>query len=272
MSGKIKTLYDLLEVSESASKEMISAAYERLCAQAEGLKEVNFEQYENRLKILKEAFTILSDPTKREQYDKKLIARRTREKAGGPALMNSDGFLSSMAEVLFKPKVFIPLVGLVVIAVLFPNVTEHKRVENEHARDVMGLDLKKSAQQMTFKVLNRKEDRLDKTLEYQNQATIRQHETQNKVVEYVQQNSDRRLDMQESALATLQSEVKAEREHLDAERERLRRINQRQESKRILQDRVRSYEKTAKLIREMKAKRLGITVEQLDRMENKWNK
>lgn len=68
-----KTLYDILEVSNSASPESIRAAFERLSAKAEnGAQNADARvQYE----ALKEAFFTLNNAEKRQQYDKKLAQR-----------------------------------------------------------------------------------------------------------------------------------------------------------------------------------------------------
>src|SRR5439155_23351750 len=72
-----KTLYDILELSSSASEDSIRAAYERLSAkfdparpQSAGKTEANF-----KAEPTKEAFVTLANPATRAQYDKTLAAR-----------------------------------------------------------------------------------------------------------------------------------------------------------------------------------------------------
>lgn len=73
-----KTLYEILEVSEKASKEVIDKAYRVLAKkyhpdlQEEGFK----EEAENYMKEINEAYSILGDEEKRKQYDDKLNAER----------------------------------------------------------------------------------------------------------------------------------------------------------------------------------------------------
>jgi curved DNA-binding protein CbpA len=75
MAGK--TLYDVLEVSSSASAETIRAAYERLSAQLDPRKPENAGN--SNVKFLhdsvKEAFLTLGNPALRAQYDKKVAMR-----------------------------------------------------------------------------------------------------------------------------------------------------------------------------------------------------
>ena len=78
----MKTLYELLEVSETASKEIIEKAYRVLAKkyhpdlQPEDRKEIA----EKQMKELNEAYSILNDETKRKEYDTKLSIQREVEK------------------------------------------------------------------------------------------------------------------------------------------------------------------------------------------------
>jgi colicin import membrane protein len=68
-----KTLYDILEVSLSASPESIRAAYERLSAkfsESSANPEVKLQAT-----AITEAFLTLNNPAKRAQYDKTLLVR-----------------------------------------------------------------------------------------------------------------------------------------------------------------------------------------------------
>jgi curved DNA-binding protein CbpA len=75
MAGK--TLYDVLEISSSASAETIRGAYERLSAQLDPRKPENAGNSNVKFvhDSVKEAFLTLGNPTLRAQYDKKLAMR-----------------------------------------------------------------------------------------------------------------------------------------------------------------------------------------------------
>lgn len=79
----MKTLYEILEVSENASKEIVEKAYKVLAKkyhpdlQAEGEK----LEAEKKMKQINEAYEILSDETKRKEYDLKLTEERRQEEA-----------------------------------------------------------------------------------------------------------------------------------------------------------------------------------------------
>ena len=72
-----KTLYDILEVSEAASTDIIRAAYERMSKVwgpdgARGTDAGSAVRYA----AIREAFLTLANPTKRDAYDRRLHAQR----------------------------------------------------------------------------------------------------------------------------------------------------------------------------------------------------
>ena len=72
------TLYDLLEVNQSASSEAIAAGYKRLHDRyAELAARAGDEDATNRLIALREAYSTLSEPTRRQRYDASLAARES---------------------------------------------------------------------------------------------------------------------------------------------------------------------------------------------------
>lgn len=77
----MKTLYEILEVSENASKEIVEKAYKVLAKkyhpdlQAEGDK----QEAEKKMKQINEAYEVLSNEEKRKEYDVKLIQERKQE-------------------------------------------------------------------------------------------------------------------------------------------------------------------------------------------------
>lgn len=81
--GKMKkTLYDILEVSEKASKEVIEKAYKVLAKKyhPDLQTEENKSKAESRMKEINEAYNVLSDDVAREKYDEELAIDREREK------------------------------------------------------------------------------------------------------------------------------------------------------------------------------------------------
>ncbi len=79
----MKTLYEVLEVSENASKEIIEKAYKVLAKKYHPDLQINGDKQEaeKKMKQLNEAYEVLSDETKRKEYDLKLIQERRQEEA-----------------------------------------------------------------------------------------------------------------------------------------------------------------------------------------------
>lgn len=79
----MKTLYEILEVSESASKEIIEKAYKVLAKKYH--PDLQTEQdkpgAEKKMKELNEAYSILIDDVKRKEYDNKLKEERQEARA-----------------------------------------------------------------------------------------------------------------------------------------------------------------------------------------------
>ena len=72
----METLYDILEVSRKASKEVIEKAYKTLAKKYHPDLQTaeNKEIAEKRMKEINEAYDVLSDEQKRKEYDEKLEA------------------------------------------------------------------------------------------------------------------------------------------------------------------------------------------------------
>ena len=78
----METLYDILEVSRKASKEVIEKAYKTLAKKYHPDLQTaeNKEIAEKRMKEINEAYDVLSDEQKRKEYDEKLEAEEERKK------------------------------------------------------------------------------------------------------------------------------------------------------------------------------------------------
>lgn len=77
----MNTLYEILEVSESASKEVIEKAYKVLAKRYHPDLQLpeNKQMAEQKMKQINEAYDILSDDSKRKAYDEKLKSQREVE-------------------------------------------------------------------------------------------------------------------------------------------------------------------------------------------------
>ena len=77
----MKNYYELLEVSEKASPEVIKKAYITLVKKYHPDLQPDDEKKsaEDKIKEINEAYEVLSDKTKKESYDRKLQMQRVRE-------------------------------------------------------------------------------------------------------------------------------------------------------------------------------------------------
>lgn len=79
-----KTLYDLLEVSQTASTESIISNYKRLFEQQQAASARGDEDATNYLIALREALNTLSHPEKRIRYDQSLMQREADNEVARP--------------------------------------------------------------------------------------------------------------------------------------------------------------------------------------------
>ena len=79
---KLETLYDILEVSRKASKEVIEKAYKTLAKKYHPDLQTpeNKEYAEKRMKEINEAYDVLSDEQKRKEYDARLETEEEQKK------------------------------------------------------------------------------------------------------------------------------------------------------------------------------------------------
>ena len=78
----MSNLYEILEVSEKASKEVIEKAYRVLAKKyhPDLQEEKEKKNAENKMKQINEAYEVLSNDEKRKQYDLELYEKREEEK------------------------------------------------------------------------------------------------------------------------------------------------------------------------------------------------
>jgi len=72
-----KTLYDVLQVSGKAEQEMIETAFRVRC---EKLNDAVGSDAQNEMKLVRQAYAILSDPVKRAMYDQSILAATSRNR------------------------------------------------------------------------------------------------------------------------------------------------------------------------------------------------
>lgn len=103
----MKNYYELLEVSEKASQEVIKKAYTTLVKKYHpDLQPISEKKKaEEKIKEINEAYEVLSDETKRENYDKKLESERITAEKVKTKMNNNQSYnqASTPKKVIRKP-------------------------------------------------------------------------------------------------------------------------------------------------------------------------
>ncbi|MFN4324355.1 MAG: DnaJ domain-containing protein [Azonexus sp.] len=216
-----KTLYDLLEVSQTASAESIAASYRRLqAAQAALVGDPQCgEDATNQLIALREAYATLSDPARRQAYDARL-ATRTIE--------------ASSAEPAVSPRLRLAmLAGLIAACGLgyakFQADREKAALEREQAAAAAAIRQAEIAAQQEREQAER-ERLAAREAEYQR----------------LREEARARLEQERNLAYGRQVSRDVQRAELQAERERLREV-QRQEQERLREEQQRLYEAERRL-------------------------
>ncbi len=196
-----RTLYELLEVSQTASSDAIAANYERLhTSLAERLAKGD-EDASNLMIAIREAFSTLSNPSHRKRYDEKL------------ALKNYEGQVKvEQPSSVFRWVVF----GLLLVLLAFA----FSRYQSDKEKKL--LELEREKELATAKMLELQAKKIEDervALEQANRQRIQQElqerNERERAIAYGNQVS------RELRLAEAQSESRANYEKQRLERERL---------------------------------------------------
>lgn len=100
----MKTLYEILEVSEKASKEIIEKAYKVLAKKyhPDLQKPENKANAENKMKEINEAYEVLGDEEKRKSYDAKLENERKTDEQLHSQTHNQQSVTSQYQQPYYK--------------------------------------------------------------------------------------------------------------------------------------------------------------------------
>ena len=121
------TLYDVLEVSSTASAESIDAAYQRLVEKFDPAKEANTHKPHARVQLdaVKQAYLTLGDAEKRAIYDRRLMMRNSSVPSyAGAAPVNAPFW--SVPKMLIAGAIIIGATGF-----YFNHQKEQARIEAE---------------------------------------------------------------------------------------------------------------------------------------------
>ncbi len=95
---KEKTLYEILEVSENASPEIIEKAYKTLAKKyhPDLQEEANKSRAEAMMKKINEAYDVLGNEEKRKTYNAELEAKREQEELERQSTQGFQGYNGNM--------------------------------------------------------------------------------------------------------------------------------------------------------------------------------
>ena len=78
----MKDYYEILEISESASEEVIHMAYKALVKKYHPDSSGQEKNSESKMQEINEAYEILSDPERRKNYDEKRVQEENEKSEG----------------------------------------------------------------------------------------------------------------------------------------------------------------------------------------------
>lgn len=221
------TLYDLLEISRTASPEAILSSYQRLFAKISD----SDPDAENKRKILTEAFSSLSEPARRLRYDRTLM-----DTNASPEVVIYDESTSSFKKLLFA--------GLLIAVCAFgynkySKDKEAAFIEKERARATEVLAAAQRAEQaelLAAKMSRDEQLRQDRQQQYEIEAARRQGAQISQTNAYAEERARREAltqqREQENAQRQQQAEAqnrlardKAQLRQLESENSRYRRFS-----------------------------------------------
>jgi DnaJ-class molecular chaperone len=98
MSGQKRDYYEVLGIAKGASEEEIKKAYRKMAIQYHPDKNPGDKASEEKFKEVSEAYEVLSDATKRQQYDQFGHAASVRGAAAGAAVTADSAAAESISK------------------------------------------------------------------------------------------------------------------------------------------------------------------------------
>lgn len=105
------TLYDILEISPKACPQVIRAAYRSLAQCNHPDKQAGSDAASERQARINQAYSILSDPVRRQRYDQEIAVRECfAERRGTAGLTQGRTGVGAAVQQELRPFAFRPLV------------------------------------------------------------------------------------------------------------------------------------------------------------------
>lgn len=121
---KERTLYDILQVSENASEEVIRAAYLSLIKKYHPDSNLAFREEATKMtSLINDAYSVLSDPQKRKEYDALLHSatfyQTSASKTPSPSKPSHSNFKLRDRSWIFGKKIFVGCILVLLVYVIF---------------------------------------------------------------------------------------------------------------------------------------------------------
>ncbi|MGH8674545.1 MAG: DnaJ domain-containing protein, partial [Burkholderiales bacterium] len=230
-----KTLYDILEVSRSASAEAIDASHQRLQADLQPKADAGSEDARIRLTAAREAYQTLSNPARRRLYDASLESPPIH---ATPARAASQGLYDETAKEGRSRRAF--LIGVIVLGIV--TIVVYRVIADQQAK--MELQRIEKLQSIERERLALEQQRLEaaraaeeQRLELERQRTGSAISAREQILDMGRQHSDQSLSRQRAYDETLR--VRGERERLAAESQKRAAEEHRQRQEQNARDRER---------------------------------
>ncbi|WP_295606915.1 DnaJ domain-containing protein [uncultured Lamprocystis sp.] len=258
----MKTLYDVLEVSRWASKETITAAYQGLLRkyqQEAGFACGDGAEINARIDAVKRAYTVLVDPDKRQDYDKRLGEGAITEPVLNRRNQAMDSVPSNLMKYVLTAMAFsLPVAAAIYIALHGAITSERVATQKTTDQSERMVKIEEAAQERRLELEN---EHLRQQIEVLKSEQTRRA----KEVDYTARERDRLLRIEESRQAVAEREIQSDRTLID-------RASNRQYNNQLSQDVVDDVNRTVELNKDAAAARLGVTRQQYDSLEReKWN-
>lgn len=182
-----KTHYEVLEVSPKASPEVITAAYERLCAIHDPARQENPADARVRLRMaaLQDAYATLNDPQKRAIYDATLqaLSNRMAPATPFPAAVQAATARAAAPPFWTWPKFLITGLLLLGISGLYFNHMEKRarleteaRVAEARAREAQEIQAKVRAETEAQRLAAQREREQERQRQLEEQRRVQERQ------------------------------------------------------------------------------------------------
>jgi hypothetical protein len=285
-----KTLYEILEVSEAASEEMIENSYKFLIDKAKKeLYENNFAEYENRIIVLRDSFNILNNKDKRLAYDKSQAEKKWQYKI--PQSAHKVVAREPIFKSLLSAKMFI-VIGFFTVVFLAAKQLDNydgiskQDVSNKHDEALEQLEIQASQEERLDKQLEynnqfnnqflddsdyqatRYQDRKDRALEEANRLTSQYQYIMDKQLEYANQLAVKEQHTRERMLEIEQANREEDRDYLENIRQQNERRRQDYDAQLKLRQSLANSNKAIEAQEDLRAMKYGVTRQKLEQIDH----